>query len=118
MKPARRPSTPGSPLLATEPLAGARFEARPNRFVVNYRQGKRRGRAYVANPGRMGEILLPGTELLLAARPHTRMGWEAVGARWQRRWVGDRPRLVFLNTGRVNHVARSLLERHFLRLRS
>ncbi len=101
-------------LWATEPLRAARFEARPNRFVVHYRQGRRSGQAHVANPGRMDEILLPGTALFLAPRPHTRLSWEAVGARWTQRWEGDRPRVVFLNTGRVNQLARALLDRRLV----
>ena len=99
-----------APLYETEPLERAVFLDRPNRFILRYLKGGREGSAYVANPGRMGEILLPGTELLLARRPHTRTGIEAVGAAWRKRWAGDRPRLVFLNTGRVNDVAERLLE--------
>lgn len=99
-----------NPLFETEPLQRGLFLERPNRFVVRYRKGARRGTAYIANPGRMGEILLPGTELLLARRLHTRTGVEAVGATWKRRWSGDRPRSIYLNTGRINDLAERLLQ--------
>jgi sugar fermentation stimulation protein A len=106
----RRPQSPNGQIFVTEPLLRRPFLERPNRFILRYEAGKRRGRAYLANPGRLGEILLPGTDVLLARRRHTKIGWEAVGAAWSRRWPGDTPRVVFLNTGRVNHVARRLLE--------
>jgi sugar fermentation stimulation protein A len=92
------------------PLQRGTFMGRPNRFIVHYRRGRTEGKAYLANPGRLGEILLPGVDLLLARRPHTKIGMEAIGATWRRRWPGDRPRTVFLNTGRVNDLAHRLLE--------
>lgn len=94
----------------TEPLLDAQFIERPNRFIVHYRMGKEKGRAYMANPGKLQEILVPGTTLLLARRPHTKIGIEVVGAKWQSRWPGDVPRAVFLNTGRVNALAETLLK--------
>jgi sugar fermentation stimulation protein A len=100
-------------LYRTGTLEPAGFVARPNRFIVEYRRGRRNGKAYLANSGRLGEILLPGTEILLERRPGTSMGMEAVGARWSSRWPGDAPRLVFLNASRMNDVAEALL-RHKL----
>lgn len=41
------------------------------------------GIAHLANPGRLGEILLPGTELLLERRPQCHIGWRAHSARVQ-----------------------------------
>jgi sugar fermentation stimulation protein A len=102
---------PESPILyQTEPLERAQFIERPNRFTVVFRRGRRRGVAYLANPGRLGEILLPGTELLIGHRPHTRVGLEAVGAMWSGRWPGDAPRAVFLNAAGMNHIAAKLLQ--------
>jgi len=51
---------------------------------------------------------------LIARRPHTRMGREILGATWKRRWPGDQPRSVFLNTGRINDLAQQLIERELL----
>lgn len=106
-------------LLETEPLLPAAFVERLNRFVVRCRiEGARGGAsdvtAYMANPGRMGEMLLPATELLLAPRPRSRLRWEAVGLRWRERWPGDRPRVVFLNAGQVTRVAARLLEERLI----
>ena len=118
-------------LFATEPLERALFLERPNRFIVRVqrrrmlptpadpaslapRSSARGSIAHIANPGRMGEILLPGTEVLLSRRPHTTSGWAAVGATWVERWPGDRPRAVLLETGRINHLARCLIERRAL----
>jgi len=68
------------------------------------------GIAHLANPGRLGEILLPGTELLIERRPQTRVGWKVVGATWAWRWPGDQPRTVYLDAARVNRVAERLIE--------
>jgi len=97
------------PLFATEPLVRATFVDRPNRFLVRYRRAGRQGVGYLANSGRLGEILLPGTEVLLAERRHTKIGREVLGAAWSRRWPGDRPRAVLLNSSRANDVAERLL---------
>lgn len=94
----------------TEPLERARFLERPNRFIVFADHDGKRRRVYVANPGKLHEILLPQTtDLLLAHKPHTKTKWEAVGATWEKRWQGDRRRSVFLNTGRVNDIADAYL---------
>ena len=94
----------------TEPLERARFVERPNRFIVITDRDKERRRTYVANPGKLHEILIPGTtELLLKHKPQTKTKWETLGARWSSRWEGDPERTVFLNTGRVNDVAEAYL---------
>jgi sugar fermentation stimulation protein A len=97
-------------LYQSGPLEPALFLERPNRFTVLFQKGGRRGIAFLANPGRLQEILLPRTELLLARRPHTSLGWEVAGATWQERWPGDVPRTLFLNAARMNHVAETLLQ--------
>ncbi len=98
-------------LLETEPLRPAAFLERLNRFVVSCRLADgREAAAYMANPGRMWEMLLPGTDMLLAPRPRSRIRWEAVGLRWTHRWPGDKPRVVFLNTAQVARVAEKLLQ--------
>ncbi len=98
------------PLFETEPLARGVFLERPNRFVVKFRRGRTEDAAHLANPGRLGEILLPGTEVLLERRPKDRIGWRAVGATWSSRWPGDEPRTVFLDAPRLNRLVERLLE--------
>lgn len=91
-------------------LVGARFVARPNRFVVRARL-ERRGaggdaaggtevEAHLADPGRLVELLQPGVALRLAPAPpgprRTRYTVELVAAdRGERTWVSVR-------TGRAN----------------
>lgn len=97
------------PLFVTPPLERAVFLDRPNRFVLRIRRGAREEYAHLANPGRLGEILLPGVDLLLERRPGTSLGWKAIGATWSARWPGDQPRTVFLDTAAINRVAEALL---------
>lgn len=47
----------------------ASFIRRPNRFTAECDIGGRRRRAYLPNPGRLRELLLPGAELLLTTNP-------------------------------------------------
>ncbi|WP_406677752.1 DNA/RNA nuclease SfsA [Moorella sp. ACPs] len=49
-----------------ENLIKARFLIRPNRFTVVAENGGRHLTAFLADPGRLAELLLPGTELYLA----------------------------------------------------
>jgi sugar fermentation stimulation protein A len=107
-------STLSPVIYETEPLERAEFLDRPNRFIVRCRIGGAKREAYIANPGRLGEILLPTSDLLIANRPHTRMGREVLGARWRRRWAKDHSRSVFLNTGRINDLAQELLSKELL----
>lgn len=97
------------PLVVTPPVERAAFLERLNRFVVKARRGTRVLLAHLPNPGRLGEILLPGVDLLLQRRPETALGWRAVGATWTARWPGDRPRTVYLDTTALNRVAERLL---------
>ncbi len=97
-------------LFRTEKLIRGRFLERSNRFIVRYETAEGASTAYMANPGKLGEILLPEVDLLLAERPHTKHGREVVGATWRQRWAGDEPRTVYLNTGQMNRLARRLLE--------
>ena len=45
------------------------FLKRLNRFVIEVELGGRIEQAYLANPGRLWELLLPGTEILLSPAP-------------------------------------------------
>ena len=99
-----------SPPFQSDSLQRAAFLERPNRFIVFADHDGERRRTYVANPGKLQEILLPDvTELLLAHKPHTKTKWETMGACWESRWPDDPPRAVFLNTGQVNDVAEAYL---------
>lgn len=101
-------------LLETERLERGVFLERLNRFVLRFRRGAIDELAHLANPGRLGEILLPGTELLLERRPQGLIGWKAVGATWSKRWRGDAPRTVFLDTARTNRLAERLIEEQLI----
>ena len=94
----------------TTVLESANFVHRPNRFIIHTDGDGERHRTYVANPGKLNEILIPETtEVLLLHKPDTKTKYESLAARWDARWEGDDPRCVFLNTGRVNDVAEAYL---------
>ena len=50
----------------TFPKINGRLSRRLNRFVVEVAVDGRRENAYLANPGRLWELLLPGAEILLS----------------------------------------------------
>lgn len=50
------------------PLLKATFEDRPNRFLGTVRVDDRRVSCYIPNPGRMEELLIPGTEVYLSEK--------------------------------------------------
>lgn len=83
----------------------ARFLHRPNRFIVECLIDGRKRRAYLPNPGKLRELLLPGAKLYLtenaapAATRFTCVAVEREGAP------------VMLHTHRSNTVARWLLAR-------
>ncbi len=83
----------------------ALFRERPNRFTVDCTLGKRPVRAYLPNPGRLWELLLPGSRLYLvrsgsAGRktPYTVVAVEKDGAP------------VMLHTHLANRVVQRLIE--------
>ncbi|MBN1418896.1 MAG: DNA/RNA nuclease SfsA [Planctomycetes bacterium] len=78
----------------------AEYVDRPNRFVVRARLGARTVRAHLPNPGRLGELLLPGARLRLVRR----------GARPTAVAVEGEDGPVIIDTGRTNAIARALLE--------
>lgn len=93
--------------LQGRPVIRARFRERPNRFLVLCED--RRGnmlKAFLPNPGRLSELLLPDVRLWLMHQPeavpgratqHTALAVERDG------------RPVMLHTHWCNHVARTLL---------
>ncbi len=67
------------------------FRSRPNRFVVEVEMDKAEDRVlcHLHDPGRLREILVPGTELLLrySARPGRKTDWDVVAGRAEDTWV-------------------------------
>lgn len=108
------------------PLRYAEFIRRANRFVVEVELSNsspslppagsasasvQRTTASLPNPGRLGEILLPGTALTLTPGPvDGKHPWRVVSAAVSLVGSEDsRKETVFLDTGATNRVARALL---------
>ena len=53
-----------------QPLLEATFLARPNRFLVECLHGDQKVQAFLPNPGRLWEVLLPDTLIYLHKDPH------------------------------------------------
>lgn len=71
------------------PTRAARLVARPNRFLVLADLGGRQARCHCPNPGRMGELLVPGAALRVAERaPTPATTHDALLVRHGRAWVG------------------------------
>ncbi len=90
------------------------FISRPNRFqlLVKHRGGElagTEGLVYMANPGRLVEILHPGTVLWLerAKNPKSKMPWAATAV--ETHWG-----VISLNTHLANDVAEHLLSNHLV----
>ena len=96
--------------LQSEALTPAAYLARHQRFTLEVQRGDHQHAAYVANPGRMHELLLPGVTVHLAPRPLRKLPWEALALSWHARWPGDRPRAVYLCTPQINTLAAALLQ--------
>ena len=95
------------PILVVPPAEKAVFIDRPNRFLVRARLGNATVRASMPNPGRMGELLLPGVEVYLSdigRRGGRKTRYQAMAVR-----RGDSIRL--LDTHRNNAVAEELIRR-------
>lgn len=89
-----------------EAILKATFLSRPNRFVVLCRLGGRKVRAYLPNPGRLRELLLPGAGLfLLEAKQEQSRSTDFTVVAVER---DGRP--VLLHTHHTNRVARWLLD--------
>ncbi len=87
------------------PPLEALFISRPNRFLVYCRQGKKLVTAHLPNPGRLQELLLPGSHLLIIPeRGKHRKNLYTVVA------VKKGKQIIMLDTHRVNAVFRVLLE--------
>lgn len=89
-----------------ETLERAVFRSRPNRFVVECDVRGKKTRAYLPNPGRLRELLLPGSVLYLSPRASAsrKYGYVCVA-------VEKDGSPVLLHTHLNNEVARHLIER-------
>jgi len=90
-------------------LEKARFLKRPNRFTLVCGLKGKVVRAYLPNPGRMWELLLPGAPVYLERAPsaENRMPYIAVA-------VQKGNRLVMVHTHRTNDLANDLIERNLI----
>lgn len=79
------------------------FIKRPNRFTVECEREGMRFNAYLPNPGRLWELLLPGRELYLKR--------SSGGLQWTVWAVKRHNDLVCLNTHYVNDIAEELLNK-------
>ncbi|WP_198470084.1 DNA/RNA nuclease SfsA [Acetomicrobium sp. S15 = DSM 107314] len=84
----------------------AYFLDRPNRFVVRVETKNGVVSAYLPNPGRLWEILLPGTPLLLAASSGT-LPYVVMAAKRANEWI-------LLHTHMANRAARHMLARNLV----
>ena len=93
------------------PLLYARFIRRPNRFLVECDHEGRLIRAFLPNPGRLQELLLPDSRLYIVEE-------EASGRATRFTVVGvvrdDSDCPIMLHTGKTNGAARHLLEKRLV----
>ena len=94
-----------------EEITKARFLARPNRFLVRCEtDGGRKINAFLPNPGRLWELLLPGA-ILYVHRPRERAkGDETRKTRHTVLAVERDGHPIFLHTHETNRAAQYLLE--------
>ena len=84
----------------------ARFIDRPNRFLIRCRLGERIIQAFLPNPGRLWELLLPGVTIYITEDPPSptrKNAFTAVAV--EREGVP-----IFLHTHRTNEVAARLID--------
>lgn len=87
------------------PTEKALFISRPNRFVLLCKLGRRTVKAFLPNPGRLSELLLPETLIYLekTSNPNRSLRYTAVALERE----GHR---IVLHTHKTNEVARYLIE--------
>ena len=85
------------------------FLRRPNRFTLVCTVKGKAVRAYLPNPGRMWELLLPGATVYLQRNPSAgdKMPYTAVAVQ-----KGDQP--VMVHTHRTNDLANDLIQRNLV----
>ncbi len=84
-------------------LLKAYFLERLNRFVIKVKINKRTELAYLPNPGRLWELLLPGTPLLLTPSFQSKYSYTAIAC-----FKENSP--VLLHTHLTNYYIKQLLE--------
>lgn len=91
------------------PILKGIFLERPNRFTMICLSENRRIRAFLPNPGRMWELLLPGTTVFLekASNPENKMPYVCVA-------VEREGHPVILHTMRTNDLTQALLEKDLI----
>ncbi|HID24490.1 MAG TPA: DNA/RNA nuclease SfsA, partial [Planctomycetaceae bacterium] len=93
------------------PCRRGRFVARPNRFVVHCElEGCGQISAFLPNPGRLWELLLPGAVVHLEECEDGAGGAEARKHRYTAVAVERDGRPVLLHTHRANDVAKALID--------
>ena len=102
----REPHTSALRIPGLETAGKAVFLERLNRFVVDCELAGKRVKAYLPNPGRLWELLLPGRTLHLArmTAPGSRMRYTVLA-------VEREGRPVLLHTHLTNRVAEELVSR-------
>lgn len=94
-----------TPSLLGVPAERALFVQRPNRFVVECRLGRRLVEAYLPNPGRLWELLLPGAVL------HLRRNGDQVSLPYTAVAVEREGIPVLLHTHLANGIVEDLIRR-------
>ena len=99
------------PELVRENPIVAHFVERPNRFVIRCRiDCIGEIDAYMPNPGRLGELLIPGATMLLEKTDHSgkrKLSYTACAVYSEKSIVG-------LNTHRTNQIAKYLLQKKLI----
>jgi len=89
-------------------LAVGRFLDRPNRFVCHAEVNGKTVLCHMPNPGRMRELLFPGSTLYLTPnRPGLRTAFRVVGIE-----KGTERDIFYLDTTKANDVAAFLVQNH------
>ncbi|MDH4163576.1 MAG: DNA/RNA nuclease SfsA [Nitrospirota bacterium] len=91
-----------------ENIIHASFISRPNRFVILCTIEGKAVRAYLPNPGRLWELLFPGTRLALVKFPPSaerKLKYLVVAVEHSGQWI-------MLHTHHTNTVARQLIEQN------
>jgi len=84
----------------------ARFVRRPNRFLIIARKDGRELSCHCPNPGRLSELLFPGTELILEKRNRPGTDWTAAALK---RDGSNKNTIVPLYSSRANDAAEKLI---------
>ena len=99
------------PKLASHTPIAAKILARVNRFVIRcYQEDVGEVEAYMANPGRLGELLLPGANLLIEKvndDTSRKLRYSASAVLTDNSVIG-------LNTQQTNTLARYLLKKRLV----